>query len=1143
MKKAHADDFDTSGDESDFFPLASLAAAAAASSATSVNSAAKPVATIPQLADYLINGFWQFNNTIAHHWSTSTISYNISGLTAAEQFLAQSALEAWHEVANVTFVQTSGAANITFNHNGTMTAFESDNYTGSGSMISSTVDISADWITSDGGAFDGKTGIDSYGYQTYIHEIGHALGLGHQGPYNGSAVYSTNATYADDTWQYSVMSYFAQDNYSGSSYRYVITPQMADIYAVDQIYGAAATRTGNTVYGFHDTAGSIFDFTAYSQAPALTIYDSGGNDTLDCSGYSAAQTIDLHPGSFSSVGGLVHNIGIATTTIIENAIGGSGSDTLIANDLGCTLTGGGGNDILIGGAGIDVMTGGGGADTFVFAAGGSSAASGKQDLITDFTSGVDHIDLSGIDAIAASSSYDLFRFMGTSAFDGTAGELDYFYNSSLGVTVLQGDTNGDEIADFAIDLSGNVTISASDLTGVAPVTTVIEALGSTSLTRVGSNYYLDSISTGTGPELKYGGAVVTVGEFGSIALVGAERTASGYDIAWQLPGTNQFTFWTTDSNGNYISNITGLVSGNSFAVESLEPIFGQDLNGDGTIGVTASLIKTDVTTSLLQIADNYYAYVGGVGPELKYGGAAVTVGEFGNIAPIGAVQTASGYDIAWQVPGTDEFTFWTTDSNGNYLSNIAGLVSGNSIAVESLEINFGQDLNGDGMIGPPSSLIQRDGSTSLLEIAGNYYVYVGGSGPELKYGGAPLMVGEFGAIAPIGAVQTANGYDIAWKIPGTSELTFWAADSNGNYTSNITGLVSGNSFAVESLETTFGQDLNGDGTIGVTASLIKTDVTTSLLQIADNYYAYVGGVGPELKYGSAALTVGEFGNIAPIGAVQTAGGYDIAWQIPGTNEFTFWTTDSNGNYTSNITGLVTGADATLKSLELTFNQDFNGDGVIGILQTASLAAAAAGPDSIPFTGSTLTLDASAAFSARIVGFSGEGTLPGSDQIDLRGMSYNSTHSTYDGATGVLAVNDGTNTTDLHFLGNYSQGNFKFADDGGGGSLVYVQNVSSQLSLPGGHAAAIQVVGNNVSIAGQDTFVFASNFGQATISNFAPAADTIPISRTVFANITALLGSTHDDSHGNAVITDAAHETITIQNVEQLQVHQGDFHIV
>ena len=352
-----------------------------------------------------------------------------------------------------------------------MTAFENDDAElGTGIITTATIDISADWITTDGGANDGKTGIDSYGYQTYIHEIGHALGLGHQGPYNGSAIYATNATYANDTWQYSVMSYFAQDNYSGSSYRYVVTPQMADIYAVDQIYGAATTRAGNTVYGFHNTAGSIYDFTAYSQAPALTIYDSGGSDTLDCSGYSAAQTIDLHAGSFSSVGGLVHNIGIALNATIENAIGGSGNDTLIANDLGCTLTGGGGNDTLIGGAGadrlvcgpgVDVMTGGGGADTFVFAIGDSSAASGQHDRITDFVSGLDHIDLSGIDAIAATGGYDLFRFIGTSAFDGAAGALDYFYNSSLGVTVLQGDTNGDGIADFAIDLAGNITISAN----------------------------------------------------------------------------------------------------------------------------------------------------------------------------------------------------------------------------------------------------------------------------------------------------------------------------------------------------------------------------------------------------------------------------------------------------------------------------------------------------------------------------------------------------------------------------------------------------------------------------------------------------------------------------------------------------------
>ncbi|MBX9646485.1 MAG: hypothetical protein K2X57_05450, partial [Xanthobacteraceae bacterium] len=71
-------------------------ALADASVVTTISTnAAKPVAAISTLADYLVNGFWQYNNTIAHHWASNTITYNISGLNAAEQFLAQSALQAW----------------------------------------------------------------------------------------------------------------------------------------------------------------------------------------------------------------------------------------------------------------------------------------------------------------------------------------------------------------------------------------------------------------------------------------------------------------------------------------------------------------------------------------------------------------------------------------------------------------------------------------------------------------------------------------------------------------------------------------------------------------------------------------------------------------------------------------------------------------------------------------------------------------------------------------------------------------------------------------------------------------------------------------------------------------------------------------
>ena len=83
----------------------------------------------------------------------------------------------------------------------------------------------------------------------------------------------------------------------------------------------------------------------------------------------------------------------------------------------------------------------------------------------------------------------------------------------------------------------------------------------------------------------------------------------------------------------------------------------------------------------------------------NYNSAAVTAGQFGSWNPIGAVQTASGYEVAWKITGADQYTVWSTDSNGNYTGNLIGAVSGNSYALESLEPVFNQDLNGDGVTG------------------------------------------------------------------------------------------------------------------------------------------------------------------------------------------------------------------------------------------------------------------------------------------------------------------------------------------------------------------------------------------------------------------------------------------------------------
>jgi serralysin len=573
-----------------------------------------------------------------------------------------------------------------------------------------------------------------------------------------------------------------------------------------------------------------------------------------------------------------------------------------------------------------------------------------------------------------------------------------------------------------------------------------------------------------------------------------------------------------------------------------------------------TVIESAGSNSLAELGNNFYFdsnSIAGSGVSLKYGGAAVVAGEFGTIAPIATEQTGSGYDVAWKVPGADQYIVWSTDSSGNYLSTISGpaAISGSSTTLESFETVFHQDLNGDGVIGvPTTTVIESSGSTSLTQVGINYYLdsISTGTGPELRFSGAAVLAGQFGTIAPIGAEQTVSGYDVAWKVPGADQYIVWSTDSSGNYLSTISGpsAVSGSSTTLESFETVFHQDLNGDGVIGVPAvtTVIESFGSTSLTQVGNNYYldSISTGTGPELKFGGTAVVTGQFGTIAPIGAEQTGSGYDVAWKLPGADQYIVWSMDSSGNYLSTISGpaAISGSSTTLESFETVFHQDLNGDGVIGVPASASPAPAVVNASSAPatFAGSTLTLDASSIFSGQIIGFTGDGTLQGSDQIDLRGISYNSVHSAYDSSTGILAVNHGSNTADLQFLGNYAQDSFKFADDGDGGSVVYVQTGSGQSALPGGNIVTIQVAGNNASTAGQDTFVFASNFGQATISNFAPATDTIQISKTVFANIGALSAATHDDSHGNAVITDAAHDTITLQNVTtaQLQAHQSDF---
>jgi serralysin len=227
---------------------------------------------------------------------------------------------------------------------------------------------------------------------------------------------------------------------------------MDDIAAIQKLYGAnMSTRAGDTTYGFNSNAGRDFlSASSSSDKVVFSVWDGGGKDTLDFSGFTQNQKINLNEASFSDVGGMVGNISIAKGVTIENAIGGSGSDLLIGNSVSNELKGGAGNDLLYGAGGADKLWGGTGSDTFVFAA-SSDSKPGVADQILDFVSGLDKIDLTGITKGAG------LHFV--NSFTGAAGDAVLSYASGTNLGTLAVDFSGHGVADFLVGTVGQAAVT------------------------------------------------------------------------------------------------------------------------------------------------------------------------------------------------------------------------------------------------------------------------------------------------------------------------------------------------------------------------------------------------------------------------------------------------------------------------------------------------------------------------------------------------------------------------------------------------------------------------------------------------------------------------------------------------------------
>jgi serralysin len=397
---------------------------------------------------------YAFFNTAAEVYSSESSKFQ--PLNAAQRDAVRSAFAIWGDFVNVAFVEgTPATADINIGN----LATDEDFFSAYASYPGFSLKAGDIWI-SNLAASNQQVGLAEPGFRTLMHEIGHALGMSHPGAYdaapNVTPSYEANAEYYQDSLQYTIMSYFASSSTGAVRTSFAATPMAHDIAAIQSLYGVNMTaRTGDTHYGFNSNAGrAAFDF-SQNTAPVIAIWDAGGIDTLDFSGWSSNSRIDLNPGASSDGGGQTFNVQIAFGTLIENAVAGAGDDRLTGNFTGNVLQGGGGNDILQGGLGGDRSEGGAGADIFVFGTGDSrdhgfrsDGAKWRPDVLADFASGTDRIDLSAIDAVAGTAGDDAFAYIGAGAFTGVAGQLRAF--TAEGFVQIYGDMNGDALPDLHI---------------------------------------------------------------------------------------------------------------------------------------------------------------------------------------------------------------------------------------------------------------------------------------------------------------------------------------------------------------------------------------------------------------------------------------------------------------------------------------------------------------------------------------------------------------------------------------------------------------------------------------------------------------------------------------------------------------------
>ena len=280
-----------------------------------------------------------------------------SALGAAHQSAVRAALQAWANVANITFTEVSETAGQTGDLRFAFTGVIPTGVAAWAYLPSVATEGGDVWLNTVQKPQAGW-GPGTWNFYVLLHEIGHTLGLKH--PHEGAVLMPASL----DSIRHTVMSYTMPADLvridTRGGWSAVTSPMLYDIAAIQHLYGANMShRAGDDVYAF--ASASTF---------CTAVWDAGGVDTFDFTGLRRSVTVSLEPGSTNTVpttGDRSGTIVIAFNVIIENLIGGAGDDILTGNQASNRIIGGGGDDILTGGGGDDILTGGAGSDTARYA--------------------------------------------------------------------------------------------------------------------------------------------------------------------------------------------------------------------------------------------------------------------------------------------------------------------------------------------------------------------------------------------------------------------------------------------------------------------------------------------------------------------------------------------------------------------------------------------------------------------------------------------------------------------------------------------------------------------------------------------------------------------------------------------------------